>query len=52
MDELKKNGATASLDWQGFGETKPVAPNTNDDGTDNPAGRQANRRVEIYIPTF
>ena len=52
VDELKKNGATASLDWQGFGETKPVAPNTNDDGTDNPAGRQANRRVEIYIPTF
>ena len=52
VDELKKNGATATLDWQGFGETKPVAPNTNDDGTDNPAGRQANRRVEIYIPTF
>ena len=52
VDELKKNGATASLDWQGFGETKPVAPNTNDDGTDNPAGRQANRRVEIFIPTF
>ena len=52
VDELKKNGATATLDWQGFGETKPVAPNTNDDGSDNPAGRQANRRVEIYIPTF
>ena len=52
VDELKKNGATTSLDWQGFGETKPVAPNTNDDGTDNPAGRQANRRVEIFIPTF
>ena len=37
---------------QDAGETKPVAPNTNDDGTDNPAGRQANRRVEIFIPTF
>lgn len=52
VDELKKNGATTTLDWQGFGETQPVAPNTNDDGSDNPAGRQANRRVEIYIPTF
>ena len=52
VDELKKNGATTTLDWQGFGETQPIAPNTNDDGSDNPAGRQANRRVEIYIPTF
>ena len=52
VDELKKNGATTALDWKGFGETQPVAPNTNDDGTDNPAGRQANRRVEIFIPTF
>ena len=52
VDELKKNGATTTLDWKGFGETQPIAPNTNDDGSDNPAGRQANRRVEIYIPTF
>ena len=52
VDELKKNGATTALDWQGFGESQPIAPNTNDDGTDNPAGRQANRRVEIFIPTF
>ena len=52
VDELKKNGATTALDWKGFGETQPIAPNTNDDGTDNPAGRQANRRVEIFIPTF
>ena len=52
VDELKKNGATTALDWKGFGETQPIAPNTNDDGSDNPAGRQANRRVEIYIPTF
>lgn len=33
----------------GYGETKPVAPNTNPDGTDNPEGRQKNRRVEIVI---
>jgi outer membrane protein OmpA-like peptidoglycan-associated protein len=34
---------------QGFGMTKPVAPNTNPDGSDDPAGRQKNRRVEIVL---
>lgn len=34
---------------EGFGETRPVAPNTNPDGSDNPAGRAQNRRVEIII---
>jgi outer membrane protein OmpA-like peptidoglycan-associated protein len=32
---------------RGFGATKPIAPNANPDGSDNPAGRQLNRRVEI-----
>jgi outer membrane protein OmpA-like peptidoglycan-associated protein len=36
---------------KGWGETKPVAPNKNPDGSDNPAGRQKNRRVEIMIRT-
>ena len=36
---------------RGWGEAKPVAPNTNPDGSDNPAGRQKNRRVEITITT-
>jgi len=36
---------------RGWGEAKPVAPNTNSDGSDNPAGRQKNRRVEITITT-
>lgn len=36
---------------RGWGETKPVAPNKNSDGSDNPAGRQKNRRVEITITT-
>jgi len=31
------------------GESQPVAPNTKKDGSDNPAGRQLNRRVEIYV---
>jgi photosystem I P700 chlorophyll a apoprotein A2 len=30
-----------------YGETKPVSPNTNPDGSDNPEGRQENRRVTI-----
>jgi len=33
----------------GYGERKPVAPNANPDGSDNPEGRQKNRRVEILI---
>jgi outer membrane protein OmpA-like peptidoglycan-associated protein len=35
----------------GYGKRKPVAPNTNADGSDNPAGRAKNRRVEIVIDT-
>jgi len=31
----------------GFGETRPVAPNTKPDGSDDPDGRALNRRVEI-----
>src|SRR5713101_3131380 len=34
---------------KGFGKRYPVAPNTNPDGTDNPAGRAKNRRVEVVI---
>jgi len=33
----------------GFGETKPVAPNTKPDGSDDPDGRAQNRRVEIVV---
>lgn len=33
----------------GKGEANPVAPNAKPDGTDNPEGRQKNRRVEIYL---
>jgi outer membrane protein OmpA-like peptidoglycan-associated protein len=34
---------------QGFGAKKPVASNTKPDGSDDPEGRQKNRRVEIII---
>jgi len=33
----------------GYGETRPVAPNCNSDGSDSPEGRKKNRRVEIVI---
>lgn len=32
-----------------LGKTKPIAPNTNPDGSDSPQGRQKNRRVEIVV---
>jgi outer membrane protein OmpA-like peptidoglycan-associated protein len=34
---------------KGYGESKPIARNTNPDGTDNPEGRQKNRRTEFKI---
>lgn len=33
----------------GYGESRPIAPNTLPNGKDNPEGRQKNRRVEIVI---
>ena len=41
--------AGRTLAAEGFGETRPVAPNSRADGTDDPQGRQKNRRVEIRI---
>jgi outer membrane protein OmpA-like peptidoglycan-associated protein len=37
----------AKITTQGFAAKNPVAPNTKPDGSDNPEGRQRNRRVEI-----
>ena len=34
---------------KGYGESRPIARNTNPDGTDNPDGRQKNRRTEFKI---
>lgn len=34
---------------KGWGKTKPVAPNTKPDRSDDPEGRQKNRRVEITV---
>lgn len=37
------------LATQGLAETRPAAPNTKPDGSDDPEGRRKNRRVEISI---
>ncbi len=34
---------------KGYGESRPIAPNTNPDGTDNPEGRALNRRTEFKV---
>ncbi|GIG40778.1 OmpA family protein [Cellulomonas phragmiteti] len=47
---LTQRGMRGALEPVGFGETRPVAPNTRD-GADDPAGRQLNRRVEIVVPS-
>jgi outer membrane protein OmpA-like peptidoglycan-associated protein len=45
-----KHGVAAnSIKTHGWGAAKPVAPNTKPDGSDDPDGRQKNRRVEITI---
>jgi outer membrane protein OmpA-like peptidoglycan-associated protein len=46
---LKKGIDEKRLDAVGYGESKPIARNTNPDGTDNPEGRQRNRRTEFKI---
>jgi outer membrane protein OmpA-like peptidoglycan-associated protein len=61
--QLSKQRATSVKAWlvqqggidgkrittKGWGEAKPVAPNTHPDGSDNPEGRQQNRRVELTV---
>lgn len=34
---------------KGYGKSVPIAPNENEDGSDNPDGRQKNRRTEFKI---
>lgn len=63
-DRLSEARATTVRDWlaakgfvptstsvEGRGERQPVAANAHPDGSDDPAGRQQNRRVEIEIDT-
>src|SRR6267143_5992961 len=46
---LVGHGASNEMNTQGFGDTKPVAANTKPNGSDDPEGRQKNRRVEITL---
>jgi len=47
---LIKNGVDGSrITAIGKGETEPIARNENPDGSDNPEGRQLNRRIELKV---
>jgi outer membrane protein OmpA-like peptidoglycan-associated protein len=46
---IRKGVSPGRLVAKGYGETKPIARNTHPDGTDNPEGRQRNRRTEFKI---
>jgi OOP family OmpA-OmpF porin len=50
-DYLTSNGIDASrlVGPNGYGESRPIAPNTNPDGSDNPEGRALNRRTELNV---
>lgn len=60
--KLSQRRAQSVVDWllgqgidssrlvaKGYGESTPVASNTNPDGSDNPDGRQLNRRTEFKL---
>jgi outer membrane protein OmpA-like peptidoglycan-associated protein len=47
---LETEGVSSNrVHTRGFGKKYPIAPNRNSDGSDNPAGRAKNRRVEVII---
>jgi outer membrane protein OmpA-like peptidoglycan-associated protein len=47
---LVENGIDSKrIETVGFGSDRPIAKNTNDDGSDNPEGRQLNRRIELKV---
>lgn len=50
VDYLIEKGISKSrLSAKGYGEAKPIAPNEKPDGSDNPEGRQKNRRTEFSV---
>ena len=48
---LTQAGVGARMTARGWGKSRPVVPNTKPDGSDDPDGRQKNRRVEITVKT-
>ena len=50
MDYLVNKGIDKGrLQSKGYGATMPVAPNKHEDGSDDPDGRQKNRRTEFKV---
>ena len=37
------------ISGKGFGESMPIAPNSNPDDSNNPGGRANNRRVDFKV---
>jgi outer membrane protein OmpA-like peptidoglycan-associated protein len=52
-DWLVKNASLprSRFTTRGYGKARPVAPNAKADGSDDPKGRERNRRVEIVVRT-
>lgn len=52
-DWLVKNAQLpkSRFSTRGYGKARPVASNTRTDGSDDPQGRERNRRVEIVVKT-
>ena len=46
---IGKGIARKRLQAKGYGEKEPIAANKNADGSDNPEGRQMNRRTEFRV---
>lgn len=46
---FEAKGLQQNYQLEGLGATRPIAPNTHPDGSDNPEGRAQNRRVEIIV---
>jgi outer membrane protein OmpA-like peptidoglycan-associated protein len=46
---VAQSALASSTPTQGWGERRPVAPNAKPDGSDDPMGRQKNRRVEVLV---
>ena len=50
VDYLISRGIPSSrMIAKGYGESRPIAPNTLPNGKDNPEGRQLNRRTEFKV---
>ncbi len=50
VTRLTENGISADrMKAKGYGKSMPAAPNKKTDGSDDPEGRQLNRRVELKI---